>query len=167
MWSRFLPHMIEIQNIISCGLIGKLISLHADHGQNLKNVKNPRLWELEYGGGALLDLGVYLVSFAHLILGNPKDIIAAATLDKNKIDLQTSIILKYQNGAQALLHSTMINSTPCKAVIYGELGYIEIDPIFYSPSSFKVFLKNGEIKEYPNNYEGHGLREQALGFKGA
>ena len=164
MWSRFLPHIIEIKNIVDSGVLGKILSLHADHGQDLRSIKNPRLWELKYGGGSLLDLGIYVVSFAHLILGNPKEVASKTMLSKKGIDLQTSVILKYENGAQAILNSTMINTTPCGAVIYGENGMIEIDPIFYAPSSFRVCLNNGKIRDYPNKYRGHGLREQAVEF---
>jgi len=164
MWSRFLPHMIEVKKIINSGILGKIFTLHADHGQDLTDIKNPRLWKAEYGGGALLDLGIYVVSFAHLILGKPNEIVANTMLNEDGIDLQTSVILKYKTGAQAILNSTMINSTPCRAVISGENGRIEIEPVFYAPSSFKVILKNGEIKDYPNKYQGHGLREQAVEF---
>ena len=164
MWSRFLPHMIEVKKIINSGILGKIFTLHADHGQDLTDIKNPRLWKAEFGGGALLDLGIYVVSFAHLILGKPNEIVANTMLNEDGIDLQTSVILKYKTGAQAILNSTMINSTPCRAVISGENGRIEIKPVFYAPSSFKVILKNGEIKDYPNKYQGHGLREQAVEF---
>ena len=65
-----------VKTIIENGDLGKIQTLKADHGQNLTQVKNPRLWNREYGGGALLDLGIYVVSFAHLILGTPIKIIA-------------------------------------------------------------------------------------------
>lgn len=164
MWSRFLPHMIEVKKIVNSGILGKIFTLHADHGQNLTSIKNLRLWELEYGGGSLLDLGIYVVSFAHLILGNPTKVTAKTMLSEKGVDLQTSAILEYETGAQAILNSTMVNSTPCRAVISGEYGRIEIDPIFYAPSSFKVILNSGEIIDYPNKYQGHGLREQAVEF---
>ena len=164
MWSRFLPHMIEIKNIVNNGELGEILTIQADHGQNLRNIKNPRLWNTQYGGGSLLDLGIYVISFAHLILGNPEEIKANSYLNNKGIDLQTSIILKYENGAQAILNTTMINNTPCRAVISGEYGRIEIDPIFYAPSSFKVILNNGKTIYYPNKYKGHGLREQAVDF---
>ena len=164
MWSRFLPHMKAVRSIVGNGDLGEIHTIRADHGQNLTHIKNPRLWNLEYGGGALLDLGIYVVSFAHLILGKPDKIIASSTFNKDKIDLQTSAIFKYKTGAQAILNTTMINSTPCRAIISGDKGWLEINPIFYAPTSFKVILLNGERKEYSNKYTGHGLREQAIEF---
>ena len=164
MWTRFLPHIKKIKTILQNGDLGEIHSVIADHGQNLTGIKNPRLWNLEYGGGALLDLGIYVVSFAHLILGTPRNIIAYSTLNKNKIDVQTSAIFKYKHGAQAILNTTMINSTSCRAIISGDRGRIEISPIFYTPSSFNVLSNDGKNKAYVHQYQGHGLREQAKEF---
>lgn len=164
MWTRFLPHIKAVKTIIQNGDLGKIQTIKADHGQNLTHIKNPRLWNLEYGGGALLDLGIYVVSFAHLILGTPSKIIANSTFNKDKIDLQTSAIFHYDNGAQAVLNTTMINSTPCRAIISGDRGRLEINPIFYTPSSFTVTLNNGKSENYRSQYQGHGLREQAKEF---
>jgi len=164
MWARFLPHMIHVKKIVESGILGNILSLQADHGQKLTHIKNPRLWNLEYGGGALLDLGIYIVSFAHLILGKPEKIMASSTFNAKNIDTQTSAIFDYGNGTQAILNCTLSNTTPCRSVISGDQGYLEIDPIFYAPSSFKVTLNNGEVLEYLKDYSGHGLREQALEF---
>ena len=164
MWTRFLPHIKAVKTIIENGDLGKIQTVKADHGQNLTQVKNPRLWNREYGGGALLDLGIYVVSFAHLILGTPCKIIANSTFSKDRIDLQTSAIFHYDTGAQAVLNTTMINSTPCRAIISGDRGRLEINPIFYTPSSFRVIFNDGKIKNYIFQYQGHGLREQAKEF---
>jgi predicted dehydrogenase len=164
MWTRFLPHIKAIKNIVDNGDLGKINTVIADHGQDLTGIKNPRLWNLKYGGGALLDLGVYVVSFAHLILGTPWKIIAHSTFNQNMIDLQTSAIFKYKHGAQAILNTTMINSTPCRAIISGDKGRLEINPTFYTPSSFTVVSNDGKSKDYLHQYQGHGLREQAKEF---
>ena len=71
MWTRYLPHISRIRNLISEGTIGNIESLSACHGQNLRKSTNPRLWTKELGGGALLDLGIYVLSIAHMILGKP------------------------------------------------------------------------------------------------
>ena len=67
MWTRFLPHVAAIRGAIARGDIGDVVSLQADHGQQLTHVE--RLMKPELAGGALLDLGVYPISFAHDILG--------------------------------------------------------------------------------------------------
>jgi len=73
MWARFLPHYAKVREIISSGVLGPIQSIHADHGQRLADQGIPRLVQPELAGGALLDLGIYPISFAHMILGNPID----------------------------------------------------------------------------------------------
>ena len=160
MWTRYLPHISRIRNLISEGTIGDIESVSACHGQNLRKSTNPRLWTKELGGGALLDLGIYVVSFAHMILGKPKDIAARSVFTDQGVDAKTSIIFTYDNGAIATLSCSMYDSQPNRAIISGSKGYIDIEPTFYTPTSFKV-CTNNETVSYPNDYNGHGLREQA------
>ena len=164
MWTRFLPHIAKVRKIIESGIIGKIHTLQADHGQNLSNNKNPRIWELSLGGGALMDLGIYVVSFAHMVLGVPKKITAKSTFTDKGVDTQTSVIFEYSNDAQAILNTTLNNITPSKAVISGSKGFVEIDSSFYRPTSMRVNLYEGDSIEYANYYEGHGIREQAIEF---
>ena len=161
MWTRYLPHISRIRNLISEGTIGHIESVSACHGQNLRKSTNPRLWTKELGGGALLDLGIYVVSFAHMVLGKPKDIIASSVFTDQGVDAKTSIIFKYDQGVIATLSCSMYDSQPNRAIISGSKGYIDIEPTFYAPTSFKV-CTNNETISHPNNYSGHGLREQAL-----
>lgn len=164
MWSRFLPHLQEIKAIVSQGVLGEIRYIAADHGQFIPYERAPRLWEPELGGGALLDLGIYPLTLAHLILGSPTSIHAQATLTEKKVDLTTSMILRYANGAHALLSCTMAARGSIGATIVGDKGRIEIEGPFYAPTSFKVITRDGEITEYPKRYEGLGLREEAREF---
>ena len=165
MWSRFLPHYSKVREIIASGVLGQILTIHADHGQRLADQDIPRLIEPSLAGGALLDLGIYPVSLAHMILGNPTKITASGVLTDKGVDAQTSIIFDYADGAQAVLNTTMIEQTPCRAVIAGVNGWLEIDRVFYNPTSMRVTLFDGSVIHYPNTYTGHGLREQAEVFK--
>ena len=165
MWSRFLPHYIQVREIIASGVLGQILTIHADHGQRLADQNIPRLVEPELAGGALLDLGIYPVSFAHMILGNPMKVTASGVLTDKGVDAQTSMIFDYANGAQAVLNTTMIEQTPCRTVVAGVNGWLEIDRVFYSPTSMRVTLFDGSVTHYPHTYSGHGLREQAEAFK--
>lgn len=164
MWARFLPHYAKIREIVASGVLGQITTIHADHGQRLADQNIPRLVEPSLAGGALLDLGIYPISFAHMVLGIPTSITANAVLTAKGVDAQTSIILNYPQGAQAILNTTMIVQTPCTAVIAGLDGYLEVDRTFYNPTSMRVTLYDGTVTEYPNSYIGHGLREQAAEF---
>jgi len=165
MWSRFLPHYAQVREIVASGVLGKILTVHADHGQRLADQDIARLVEPALAGGALLDLGIYPVSFAHMVLGNPTKITASGVLTDKGVDAQTSMIFDYADGAQAVLNTTMIEQTPCRAVVAGVDGWLEIDRVFYTPTSMRVTLFDGSVTEYPTNYTGHGLREQAEAFK--
>jgi len=165
MWSRFLPHYALVREIVASGILGKILTVHADHGQRLADQNIPRLVDPLLAGGALLDLGIYPVSFAHMILSNPTKITASGVLTDTGVDGQTSMIFDYSSGAQAILNTTMLEQTPCRAVVAGVNGRLEIDRVFYSPTSMRVTLFDGTVKQYPNTYVGHGIREQAEEFK--
>ena len=165
MWARFLPHYADVREIIASGVLGQILTVQADHGQRLADRNIPRLVEPSLAGGALLDLGIYPVSFAHMILGNPANITASAVLTDKGVDAQTSMIFDYADGAQAILTTTMIEQTPCRAVVAGVNGWLEIDRTFYNPTSMRVVLFDGSVTQYPHTYTGHGLREQAEVFK--
>ena len=165
MWARFLPHYSKVREIIASGVLGPILSIHADHGQRLADQNIPRLVEPHLAGGALLDLGIYPISFAHMILGNPASITSSAIMTNKGVDAQTSMIFTYESGAQSVLTTTMIEQTPCRAVVAGLHGWLEIDRTFYNPASMRVVLNDGTVTQYPNTYTGHGLREQAESFK--
>ena len=162
MWTRYLPHIETVREILSSGVLGQIQTLEADHGQRLADQNIPRLVDPTLGGGALLDLGIYPISFAHLVLGAPSIITARAVMTDRGVDAQTSAIFDYTSGAQALIHTTMVAQTPCRAVVNGLLGRLELDGTFYNPTDMRVKLFDGTITEYPNTYVGHGLREEAV-----
>jgi predicted dehydrogenase len=161
MWTRFLPHIEQVREILQSGVIGQIVNVEADHGQYLIDHENPRLTEPALAGGALLDLGIYPVSFAHMVLGVPARITATGVLTDKGVDSQTSAILDYHGGAQAVVTTTLTSGTPCRATITGTKGRIEIDRTFYNPANMRLVLRDGTTTEFPNSYKGHGLREQA------
>jgi predicted dehydrogenase len=165
MWARFLPHYAKVREIVASGVLGPILSIQADHGQRLADQNIPRLVDPHLAGGALLDLGIYPISFAHMILGNPQLINSTAIMTDKGVDAQTSMIFTYENGAQSVLTTTMIEQTPCRAVVAGLHGWLEIDRTFYNPASMRIVLNDGSVTQYPNTYTGHGLREQAESFK--
>jgi predicted dehydrogenase len=161
MWTRFLPSMDAIFAVINSGILGEIKLVTADHSQYLPHV--PRLWEPELGGGALLDLGIYPVSFAIRVLGLPIRATAKSTLTSQKVDEITSIIFEYENGAQASLTACMSAAGPVTAVVVGTYGRIEIDKSFYNQTSFRVYNQGGEvIQEYNEKIAGIGRQYQGL-----
>lgn len=164
MWTRFLPHIQVVRQILKAGTLGEIFHVEADHGQALQERNVPRMKLPELAGGAILDLGIYPVSFIHLVLGPPDKITATGKFTPEGVDSQTTAIFDYASGAQAIATANMVVKSPCRAVICGTLGRLEIDRTFYTPASMRVILKDESVTEYPRVYEGHGLREQAIEF---
>ena len=139
MWARFLPSMDAVFEVLKSGVIGKPHLVVADHSQYLPIEKSARLWDLHTGGGALLDIGIYPVSFAARVLGLPDEVLAVGRLTFEGVDESTSMVFNYEDGSQAALTTCMTVAGPCTATIMGEKGSIEIDRVFYNQTSFTVY----------------------------
>ena len=150
MWTRFLPHIIEVLRLIDDGAIGEVRYLLADHGQWVYRKVNHRLLDAEKGGGALLDLGVYPITLSHLILGRPSAIRAQAHFTSGGVDRDVAMIFDHATGATSLLHTTLDSVTATRATIAGTLGRIEIDRSFYAPTGFTLFGHDGSTMRYEN-----------------
>lgn len=164
MWTRFLPHMARVREIVASGVLGDLVSVAADHGQWFRQDPAFRLFAPELGGGALLDLGVYPVSFASMVFGGaqPERLATLVTPAFNGVvDGQTSMLFGYPGGAQALLTCTSSAKTATRASIVGTEARIEIDPTWYTPTSFTLVPRDGEPVTEHLPHEGRGMVYQA------
>jgi predicted dehydrogenase len=161
MWTRFLPHMREIRALLEAGALGELVTVSADHGQWFAHDPAFRLFAPELGGGALLDLGVYPVSFASMVLGTPARVVTLSTPAFTGVDGQTSILLGYASGAQAVLNCTSSAVSPVRAAIVGTDARIEIERTWYAPTSFTLAPRSGEPRRFALPHEGQGLRHEA------
>lgn len=161
MWTRFLPHVIRIRELIATGRLGAVRSFLADHGQWITEVTAYRLHAPELGGGALLDLGVYPVSFASMLFGRPAKITAVSDKTASGVDAQTGILLQYDGGQQAVLFTSLETRTPNRAAISGIDARIEVDGFFFAPTAFRVVHRDGAEEWFRIPHEGHGLRHQA------
>jgi predicted dehydrogenase len=133
MWTRWLPHMLEIHALIAAGRIGSPQLLIADHTQSVPTDPTHRMNAPELGGGALLDLGVYPVSFAHDLFGEPDAVLSAAVLTG------TGATLVHAGGAHASITTALNLAGPNRAAILGTEGRVEIDDVWYTPTSYTVF----------------------------
>ncbi|ACV09833.1 Gfo/Idh/MocA family protein [Jonesia denitrificans] len=136
MWTRFLPHIAQVRHILESRVLGDIIVVSADHGQAFTVGPEHRLLNPDLAGGALLDLGVYPIAFAHDLLGHPEAITARGVLTDTGVDGQVSMIFDYPGRTQALLHTTQWGQTPTVASIVGTKGRIDIAEAFYRPTSF-------------------------------
>ena len=161
MWTRFLPHMIEVRRIVADGILGAIVTVTADHGQWFPRDPSSRLFDPALGGGALLDLGVYPVSFASMILGRPERMIRMIDPAFTGVDGQTSMVFGYAGGAQALLTCTSGAKSPTRAAVVGTDARIEIDGDFYGPTSFTFIPREGAPRRFDRPHQGRGLWHEA------
>ncbi|MCC2313911.1 Gfo/Idh/MocA family protein [Cellulomonas xiejunii] len=143
MWTRFLPHVAALHQVIDSGEIGEIVNIRADHGHHFPFDPTSRLYDPALAGGALLDLGVYPVSWAHDFLGVPAGVHAFGQLTETGVDGQVSMILDYGNGTQATLNTTLWSRTPTTSSISGTEGYIRVAGPFYGPTSFRLERRDG------------------------
>ena len=161
MWTRFLPHIAVIRRLLAEGALGDIVTVTADHGQWFAQDPEFRLFAPELGGGALLDLGVYPVSFASMVLGTPGRIVTLIDPAFTGVDGQTSMLFGYASGAQAVLTCTLSAKSPTRGTIVGTEARIEIDGEFYAPTSFTLITRTGERTDFEASHEGRGLWHQA------
>jgi predicted dehydrogenase len=161
MWTRFLPHVAVVRDWLGRGVLGDVVTVTADHGQWFAEDPEFRLFAPGLGGGALLDLGVYPVSFASMILGAPNRIVAISDPALTGVDAQTSMVFGYEGGAQALLTCTLRAKSSTRASIVGTEARIEIDGDFYAPATVTLIPRQGEPTAVPSVEEGRGLRHEA------
>jgi len=162
MWTRFLPHVAVIRDWLARGVLGDIVTVTADHGQWFAEDADFRLFAPDLGGGALLDLGIYPVSFASMILGAPRRIMTMSDPAFTGVDAQTSMLFGYDSGAQAVLTCTLRAKSPTRAAIVGTDARIEVEGNFYAPAAVTLIPRNGAdpIRVEPV-HEGRGLRHQA------
>lgn len=141
-WTRFNPSLKEALHKIKNGEIGEVKYINADFAFAVQNLEGNRMTDLKLGGGALMDIGVYPLFLAYLILGIPIEILAKSHFHKSGADIQTSIILQYKN-AQAILHTSFMSSSNMKATISGTRGRINLNPKWFMAESYNL-IQNDE-----------------------
>ena len=162
MWTRYLPHMVRIRELIADGALGEVRTLLVDHTQKLPDDPGHRINALELGGGALLDLGIYPVSFAWDLFGAPLTIQSTATFKRTGADAQIANLFAYDEGRIASMLSASDTLGPNTAAVIGTLARIEIDRVWYTPTSFRVVAADGTIaEEFRSEVTGRGMHFQA------
>lgn len=167
MWTRFLPSMDVVRQLLADGALGEVETLFADHGQWFEQDPHFRLFDPAKAGGAMLDLGVYPVSFSHFVLGAPGRIQAAGSKAFTGVDRQISAVFSgYRGNAQALINTTLAAKTPTVALISGTEARIEIPGAFYAPQQIRVISRDGDesTSPAPSIVGHHGLCHEAAHF---
>ncbi len=145
-WTRYVPMRVLLDEVIASSVIGKVYSVTANLGYKIDHKE--RLAEPSLAGGALLDVGVYPINFALMVIkGEVSKVTSTATFTPTGVDAQNSITLTFEGGEMATLHSSQLGPTDRRGMVYGDKGYIEVVNI-NNPEAIRVFdLDNTLIKE--------------------
>jgi predicted dehydrogenase len=135
MWTRFQPAVVALRELVADGAIGEVRSIQADLGVSREYDPADRLFALELGGGALLDLGVYVVSFAQMLLGTPDRVVATGSLFPTGVDAEAALLLGYDDGRAATLLASLRQALPGQARLFGTAGWIDVLPRFHHPDT--------------------------------
>lgn len=165
MWTRFLPHVDVVRQLLADGALGDVRVVAADHGQYFAVGPEHRLLNPNLAGGALLDLGIYPISFASFVLGVPDVITARGDLTATGVDAQVTAVLQ-TGAAHALISTTQLAKTPTTATICGTAARVDIPGDFYQPQTIAVVSRDGEVRTADGGpLTGHeGLAYQAAHF---
>lgn len=164
MWTRFLPQSDVIAQLLADGLLGEVGTVLADHGQSMEPDPGSRLFDPALAGGALLDLGVYPISFASFVLGTPDTVMATGSITDTGVDAQVSVTLLV-GTAMACLNTTLRTRTPTTASISGSAGYLELSGPFYAPGTLTLTTPAGRAEREPDGVTGSdGLCHEAAHF---
>lgn len=147
MWTRFQPAIRTAVELIAGGAIGEVRQVQADLGVDRPYDPTDRLFDPAQGGGAMLDLGVYVVSFAQYFLGTPDRVTATGSLAPTGVDLEAGLLLSYADGRAATLLTSLRNPTPGAARIIGTEGWIDVPPRFHHPDRILLTRKGSEPEE--------------------
>lgn len=162
MWTKFLPANLRVKQWIKEGRIGKVLHIKASFGFHSDYDPGSRLYNPSLGGGALLDVGVYPISYSTFLLDKAPDrILSSAVIGKSGVDEQNVIILEYDDGVLADLSSSISVLTGNDAMIVGEKGIIKVEKFWMADSARLYDIKENLIDECSEPFRKNGYEYEA------
>lgn len=161
MWTRFIPLITHLRTLLADGVIGDVRMLAADFGFRADFGPGHRLFDRALGGGALLDVGVYPVSFASMVWGAPARIASFAHLGPTGVDEHAAILLDYGDRL-ATLYAAIDVDTPVEATLMGTAGRIQVHRRFHHASRLTITRPDAPDEVVERPVEGNGLHYQAV-----
>jgi predicted dehydrogenase len=153
MWTRFVPLILKVRDLLVSGAIGTISHFIADMGTRVPFDSQGRIFNADLGGGALLQKGIYLLSLASMILGTPNVVKSLSSVGETGVDEHTGILLGYPGSQLASLVCSVRVDTERVATIVGSAGQIRIHEPIICPASLTLC-------QYPNqDWHREGMRE--------
>lgn len=163
MWTRTLPLIREIEQLVADGRIGDVVKVDTTLTLALDYDPQHRVFDIDNGGGALLDMGAYAATLPWLFLGRPDTVHVMGSLAPSGVDHVAAMQWGYQSGATAHVFVTSWGFGPGRAVIIGTGGYVEIDPSFHGATNATLAVPGQEPErlERPHQRFAHEFAEAA------
>lgn len=159
-WTKFIPLYREVEKIIADGVIGDIRIVTAQYGYCTSEDRAARKFAPELAGGSLLDIGVYNIGFAAMILGySPRSILSSVSLNSMGTDDYSAILMKYEDGKVAQLTTAIQTEIPVFGCIYGSLGHIRIKD-YKNPQSIEVVMNDGQTRRVEQKFDVNGYEYQ-------
>ena len=161
MWTRYLPAVVRARELIAEGAIGDVRMVQADFGFRAGVNPEGRLFNPALGGGALLDVGIYVISMASMILGpRPSHVESTMHIGDTGVDEQSAFLLQYPGGQLAVLSCAVRTGTAVETRIFGTEGSILLHSPFYKCGALTV--KRGGVEEHVDlPLKGNGYNYEA------
>ena len=161
LWSRFLPSILKLQELVKNRIVGEPVGIKADFGFYTPYNVESRLFNRSLGGGSLLDIGIYPVFLSLLLFGYPDSYSAHAIKTPCGTDLSTGIFFSWKSGKFAQLLSSFAVDLDSEAVIYCTRGKITLHSKFHMPTEISVTPPDGPMKKIPLTWRGNGYNYEA------
>ncbi|UOX99866.1 Gfo/Idh/MocA family protein [Blastococcus sp. PRF04-17] len=162
MWTRFQPAVVALRELIADGAIGEVRSVQADLGIAPEYDPADRLFDLALGGGALLDVGVYVVSFAQMLLGTPERVLATGSLFPSGADADAQLLVEFADGRAATLMTSLRTALPGQARVFGTAGWIDVLPRFHHPDTIVLHRVGAEPETITRRPLGAGYAHELI-----
>jgi predicted dehydrogenase len=146
MWMRTNPLISTAEQLVADGVIGEVRAIRAEFGIQRPFDPAHRLYDLANGGGALLDLGIYPITFAYLFLGQPDTVAIAGSLAATGSDATVAMQWQFADGRDAQLWCSATTAAPNQGVIIGSEGWITTEGMFHRPSGLAIHTADGDAR---------------------
>lgn len=161
MWTRFLPAFGRLRGLVAGGVVGDPRLLAADFGFRHGGGPEHRLFDLALGGGALLDIGSYVVSLASMLFGPVEQAVGFAQLGPTGVDHESAFVLRHAEGRLAQGTAAIRVATPQEATVIGTDGFVRVHPLWWRARRLTVTTANGRTEEIEAPYDGNGYQFEA------
>jgi len=162
MWTRFQPAIGALRELIAAGAIGEVRSVQADLGVQREYDPADRIFARELGGGALLDLGVYVVSFAQMLLGTPDTVTATGSRFPTGVDAEAAVLLGWADGRSATLTTSLRCGLPGQARVFGTAGWVDVLPRFHHPHTIVLHRPDADPQRITRLPRGGGYAHELI-----